>query len=81
MDDVESRFHTSYLGEAAYINTDGYPVLDIRPVAGDSGKYEFVFDEAARPVGAEYYRGGQIEGQRLIMVFRELKGRLFRTRR
>ena len=81
MDEAESRFCTSDLGEAAYINTEGHPVLDIRPVTGDSGKYEFVFDEAARPVGAEYYRGGQIEGQRLIMVFRELKGRLFRRRR
>ncbi len=81
MDEVESRFYTSDLGEAAYITTVGHPVLEIRPVAGDSGKYEFVFDEAAGPVGAEYYRGGQIEGQRLIMVFRELKGRLFRTRR
>ncbi len=74
-------FATSDLGEAAYINTDGYPVLDIRPVAGDSGKYEFVFDEAARLVGAEYYRGGQIEAQRLVMIYRDLKGRLIRKRR
>ncbi len=81
MDEAESRFYTSDLEEAAYITTVGYPVLDMRPTPGDSGKYEFVFDEAARPVGGEYYRGGQIEGQRLIMVFRELKGRLFRIRR
>ena len=81
MDEVESRFHTSDLGEAAYITTVGHSVLDIRPVAGDSGKYEFVFDEAARLVGAEYYRGGQIEGQRLVMIYRDLKGRLIRKRR
>ncbi len=74
----DTDYTTSDLGEASYIGMK-YPVLDIRPAPSSSHRLEFVFDPGAELMGKDYYRGATVEAQRLLMVFRELKGRLFRT--
>ena len=77
----KGTFLTSDLGEAAYIVTVGYPVLDIRPAKDDPPRLEFVFGGKAEEVGKAYYRGATVEAQRFMMTQKELKGRLFRARR
>ncbi len=74
-------YTTSDLGEASYIAASGYSVLDIRPTPSSHHRLEFVFDSNAEPVGKDYYLGATVEAQRLVMIFRELKGRIFRTLR
>ncbi len=76
----DTDYTTSDLGEASYIGTK-YPALDIRPAPSSPHRLEFVFDPGAASMGKDYYRGATVEAQRLLMVFRELKGRLFRTLR
>ncbi len=77
----KGTFRTVDLGEAAYIATVGYPVLSLCAAKGDPQRYEFVFPPEAKEVGEDYYRGGAIEAQRLVMIYRDLKGRLIRKRR
>ncbi len=78
--DKQPDYTTTDLGEASHIGTE-YPVLDIRPAPSSPHRLEFVFDSDAASMGKDYYRGATVEAQRLLMVFRELKGRLFRTLR
>ncbi len=78
---LNHHYTTSDVGEASYIAASGYSVLDIRPAPSSHHRLEFVFDSNAEPVGKDYYLGATVEAQRLVMIFRELKGRIFRTLR
>ncbi len=78
--DNGDQFHTSDLGEASYLMAVGHACLDIRPVDVEPGRYRFCFpSEAARAV-EDFYRGAKVEAHRLLLMERELKGRLFRRR-
>ena len=77
---MDNEYHTSDLGEASYLMAVGHACLDIRPIDGDCGRYALVFGPEAADAVREFYRGAKVEAQRLLLMERELKGRLFRTR-
>ncbi len=79
--DNGDQFHTSDLGEASYLMAVGHACLEIRPVEGDPGRYAFVFGPGAAEAVRKFYEGATVEAHRLLLMERELKGRLFRARR
>ncbi len=81
MSDSVKEYRTSDLGEASYIVTCGFPVVDILQAPQDPGRCEFIFTEEATQAGQDYYLGAKAEAQHLTMNLRELKGRLFRVQR
>jgi len=78
---MDDQFHTTDLGEASYLMAIGHPCLDICPIDGQPGRYRFCFASEAARVVEDFYRGAKVEAQRLLLIERELKGRLFRARR
>ena len=78
--EMDEQFSTRDLGEAAYLVTVGISYLGIERGGGDTRQCAFIFPASAREAVGSYHRGAEVEAQKLLMVYKELKGRLIRLR-